>query len=81
MGQHGTVEVRLDCGVEWSRRGGEGVGVRGGGLTKADVIVVMIGSDGSLSLLTVHVIQKPQLCPHLLCYDLSILYTDRERGK
>lgn len=50
-----------------------------GGLTKSDVIMVVVGSDGSLSLLTVHVVEEPQLCPHLLCYHLPILYTQEER--
>lgn len=74
-------------GLDWlvmCRGEGESEGVRGGGgggggLTKSDVIAVVVGSNGSLSLLTVHIVEKPQLCPHLLCYHLPILYTQDER--
>ena len=53
---------------------------RGEGLTEANVVLVVVSSDGSLSLFTVHIVEEPQLCPHLLCYHLPILYTQEERA-
>ena len=55
---------------KWRERGREDEEER---LTQANVVSMVVCSDGLLCVLTVHCIEKPQLRPHLLSHHLPIL--------